>query len=216
MEQIQAQKNSSSNIALRRIELIMPRTPEENERIRQLSIEKIRIAAMQLFINRGYYATSINDIAKQAGISKGLLYNYYSGKEELLSEMVDERINEVVEVMEGAKSIDTPSNQLEHIINGAIDNIQQNPEVHRFYLHLQTQPAADEELIKYSKLLIEENARLFELQCEIFERKGVDNPRQRSLYFSSVLQGIMYMISTYPQKFPIEALKKQIINEFCN
>ncbi|MGN7942444.1 TetR/AcrR family transcriptional regulator [Virgibacillus sp. 6R] len=194
----------------------MPRTTEENERIRQLSIEKIRIAAMQLFINRGYYATSINDIAKQAGISKGLLYNYYSGKEELLSEMVNERINEVVEVMEGAKSIDTPSKQLEHIINGAIDNIQQNPEVHRFYLHLQTQPAADEELIKYSKLLIEENARLFELQCEIFERKGVDNPRQRSLYFSSVLQGIMYMISTYPQKFPIEELKKQIINEFCN
>lgn len=194
----------------------MPRTPEENERIRQLSIEKIRIAAMQLFINRGYYATSINDIAKQAGISKGLLYNYYSGKEELLSEMVDERINEVVEVMEGAKSIDTPSKQLEHIINGAIDNIQQNPEVHRFYLHLQTQPAADEELIKYSKLLIEENARLFELQCEIFERKGVDNPRQRSLYFSSVLQGIMYMISTYPQKFPIDELKKQVMNEFCN
>ncbi len=194
----------------------MPRTPEENERIRQLSIDKIRIAAMQLFINRGYYATSINDIAKQADISKGLLYNYYSGKEELLSEMVDERINEVVEVMEGAKSIDTPSKQLEHIINGAIDNIQQNPEVHRFYLHLQTQPAADEELIKYSRLLIEENARLYELQCEIFERQGVDNPRQRSLYFSSVLQGIMYMISTYPQKFPIEELKKQIMNEFCN
>ncbi|MDQ6597748.1 TetR/AcrR family transcriptional regulator [Bacillus salipaludis] len=193
----------------------MPRTPEENDRIRQLSKQKIRAAAMELFIKQGYYATSINDVAKQAGISKGLLYNYYKGKEELLSEMVEARIREVIEVMEGAAALEKPSEQLKHIIEGAIDNIHQSPEVHRFYLHLQTQPEADEELIKYSKLLIKENARMFEVQCKIFERLGVKQPRKRSLYFSSVLQGIMLMISTYPQEFPIEEIKKQIIQEFC-
>jgi AcrR family transcriptional regulator len=194
----------------------MPRTPEENDRIRQASKEKIRAAAMELFMKQGYYATSISDIAKQAGISKGLLYNYYKGKEELLSEMVAARIREVVKVMEEAVALETPSEQLKYIVNGAIDNIHKNPEVHRFYLHLQTQPEADVELIKYSRLIIEENARQFELQCKIFERMGEREPRKRSLYFSSVLQGIMLMISTYPQKFPIEELKEQIIREFCN
>lgn len=194
----------------------MPRTPEENDRIRQASKEKIRAAAMELFIKQGYYATSISDIAKQAGISKGLLYNYYKGKEELLSEMVEARIKEVVEVMEEAFTLNSPSEQLEHIINGAIDNIHQKPEVHRFYLHLQTQPESDEELIKYSHLVIEENARQFEFQCKIFESMGETEPRKRSLYFSSVLQGIMLMISTYQQGFPIEEIKNQIISEFCN
>ena len=194
----------------------MPRTPEENDRIRQASKEKIRAAAMELFIKQGYYATSISDIAKQAGISKGLLYNYYKGKEELLSEMVEARIKEVVEVMEEAFTLNTPREQLEHIINGAIDNIHKNPEVHRFYLHLQTQPEADEELIKYSHLVIEENARQFEFQCKIFESMGEREPRKRSLYFSSVLQGIMLMISTYQQGFPMEEIKNQIISEFCN
>lgn len=194
----------------------MPRTPEENDRIRQASKEKIRSAAMGLFMKQGYYATSINNIAKQAGISKGLLYNYYNGKEELLSEMVEVRIREVVEVMEEAITLDTPNEQLEHIVNSAIDNIYKNPAVHRFYLHLQTQPEADEELIKYSHLIIEENTRQFELQCKIFEKKGEKDPRGRSLYFSTVLQGIMLMISTYPQKYPIEELKQQIIREFCN
>lgn len=194
----------------------MPRTPEENDRIRQASKEKIRAVAMELFMKKGYYATSISDIAKQAGISKGLLYNYYKGKEELLSEMVEARIREVVEVMAEAVALETPSEQLNYIVNGAIDKIHKNPEVHRFYLHLQTQPVDDEELIKYSKQLIQENARLFEVQCEIFERLGVKDSRKRSLYFSSVLQGIMLMISTYPQKFPIEEIKKQIIREFCN
>ena len=192
----------------------MPRTPEENERIRQASKEKIRTAAMELFMKQGYYATSISDIAKQAGISKGLLYNYYKGKEGLLTEMVEARIREVVEVMEEAVALETPSEQLKYIVNGAIDNIHKKPEVHRFYLHLQTQPEADEELIKYSHRIIEENTRQFELQCKIFERMGEKEPRKRSLYFSSVLQGIMLMISTYPRKFPIEELKQQIIREF--
>ncbi|WHX64187.1 TetR/AcrR family transcriptional regulator [Peribacillus frigoritolerans] len=194
----------------------MPRTPEENDRIRQASKEKIRAAAMELFIKQGYYATSISDIAKQACISKGLLYNYYKGKEELLSEMVEARIKEVVEVMEEAFTLNTPREQLEHIINGAIDNIHQKPEVHRFYLHLQTQPESDDDLIKYSHLIIEENARQFEFQCKIFESMGETDPRKRSLYFSSVLQGIMLMISTYQQGFPIEEIKNQIIREFCN
>ncbi|RDW17484.1 TetR/AcrR family transcriptional regulator [Oceanobacillus arenosus] len=194
----------------------MPRTPEENDRIRQASKEKIRAAAMELFIKQGYYATSISDIAKQAGISKGLLYSYYKGKEMLLSEMVEARIREVVEVMAEALDLETPNEQLKYIVNGAIDNIHKNPEVHRFYLHLQTQPEADGELIKYSHLIIEENTRQFELQCKIFEEMEERNPRKRSLYFSTVLQGIMLMISTYPGKFPIEELKQQIIREFCN
>ncbi|MCY8819124.1 TetR/AcrR family transcriptional regulator, partial [Bacillus atrophaeus] len=80
----------------------MPRSQKENERIRQLAKENIRSAAMRLFIKQGYHATSISDVAKEAGISKGLLYNYYKGKEELLATMVEARIWELIEVMEGA------------------------------------------------------------------------------------------------------------------
>lgn len=196
--------------------IAMPRTSQENERIRQLAKENIRNAALDLFIRQGYHATSISDIAEKAGISKGLLYNYFKGKEELLATMVEARVGELIEVMDHAKAIATPEKQLKHIIEGAIDNVYQRPEVFRFYLHLQTQPEADRELIKYSRILIEENARQFEFQCEIFERLGANEPRKRSLYFSSTLQGIMLMISTYPHQFPIEEIKKQMVSEFCN
>ncbi|BFH62081.1 TetR/AcrR family transcriptional regulator [Paenibacillus azoreducens] len=194
----------------------MPRTQEENERIRQIAIEKIRHAAMELFMQKGYHATSIDDVAKQANISKGLLYNYFKGKEELLATMVQTRIDELVFVMNAASAIEKPAEQLKYIVEGAIDNVRQKPEVFRFYLHLQTQPESDEVLAKYSKLLIEENARQFNLQCEMFENLGVKEPRKRSLYFSSVLQGIMLMISTYPAQFPIEEMKAEIIREFCS
>ncbi|MDR0270504.1 TetR/AcrR family transcriptional regulator [Paenibacillus sp.] len=193
----------------------MPRTQAENERIRQIAIDKIRNAAMELFMQKGYHATSIDDVAKHANISKGLLYNYFKGKEELLATMVQTRIDELIFVMDAASAIVKPDEQLKYIVAGAIDNVGQKPEVFRFYLHLQTQPESDEVLAKYSKLLIEESARQFNLQCEMFEKLGVKEPRKRSVYFSSVLQGIMLMISTYPQQFPIEEMKAEIIREFC-
>ncbi|KHF38981.1 TetR/AcrR family transcriptional regulator [Halalkalibacter okhensis] len=40
--------------------------------------------AHQLFINKGFQATSIQDILEYSGISKGTFYNYFSSKNELL------------------------------------------------------------------------------------------------------------------------------------
>ncbi|SDN52289.1 transcriptional regulator, TetR family [Fictibacillus solisalsi] len=193
----------------------MPRTQQENERIRSKAKEKIQLAAMELFIKQGYHATSIDNVAKHAGISKGLLYNYFKGKEDLLATMVETRMGELIQVMEEAVAIETPVNQIRHIIEEAINNVCEHPEVYRFYLHLQTQPESDQILSNYSRMLIEESARQFNLQCEMFEKMGVKEPRKRSLYFSSTLQGIMLMISTYPENFPIDELKAEMIQEFC-
>lgn len=194
----------------------MPRTQEENDRIRKRTKEKIRDAAMELFMRKGYHATSIEDVSKHAQVSKGLLYNYYKGKEELLETMVEERIGELIQVMEKADALETPAEQLKYIVEGAIDNVRQFPELFRFYLHLQTQPESDEVVAKYGKLLVEESSRQFQIQCRIFERMGAADPVERSLYFSSALQGIMLMISTYPDQFPVEAMQRQIIEDFCH
>jgi len=44
--------------------------------------------ALEHFANHGYHHSSINQIAKQAGISKGLIYNYFESKEDLLTEII--------------------------------------------------------------------------------------------------------------------------------
>jgi AcrR family transcriptional regulator len=193
----------------------MPRTPEENERIRRATTEHILETALILFCSKGYYSTSIEDVAKQAQISKGLLYHYFKGKEEVLAALVDIRINDVLVVMNAAKTKSTPAEQIRHIAEGALDDVQQKPEVFRFYLNLFTQPKLDPVVAKYSQKLMDEQARQFEVQTEMFCKLGVANPRQRSLYFSSTLQGIMLMFSTYPQSFPLDAVKAQVIAEFC-
>ncbi|MFB9324601.1 TetR/AcrR family transcriptional regulator [Paenibacillus aurantiacus] len=193
----------------------MPRTQEENDRIRQAAKDNIRSAAIAIFIEKGYHDASIDDIAKRAGVSKGLIYNYYKGKEELLAEMVRTRIEDINHVMQTAATLDTPSEQLVHIIEGALHNVQQHPNVYRFYLHLQTQPEEDKVLARYSQMLNEAMADQFEVQCDMFAKLGDKDERMTSLYFSSTLHGAMQMISTYPDRFPVDDIKKKIIQQFC-
>lgn len=48
----------------------------------------IETAAKQLFIKRGFHAAPMRDIAREAGVSLGNLYNYYQTKEEILESII--------------------------------------------------------------------------------------------------------------------------------
>lgn len=48
-------------------------------------LELIYDAASQLFINKGFARTQIRDIAKEIGLSTGMIYQYFSGKKDILS-----------------------------------------------------------------------------------------------------------------------------------
>ncbi|GGG23687.1 TetR family transcriptional regulator [Lysinibacillus alkalisoli] len=50
---------------------------------------KVIQVALQLFLERGYVQTSIQDIIDQANISKGTFYNYFSSKDDCLIAIID-------------------------------------------------------------------------------------------------------------------------------
>ncbi|MDD2924285.1 TetR/AcrR family transcriptional regulator [Rhodoferax sp.] len=49
-------------------------------------------AALDLFVEKGYAATRVEEVAKRAGVSKGTLFLYFSSKEELFKAVVREHI----------------------------------------------------------------------------------------------------------------------------
>ncbi len=75
--------------------IMSPRTSQQFEEIREEKRVLIMDTALKQFAKEGYHNTSISNIAKQAGISKGLMYNYFKSKEELLSEIIDRSMEEV-------------------------------------------------------------------------------------------------------------------------
>lgn len=66
----------------------MPRTKEQLREVREQTLKKINNSATQLFVQKGFSATSVQQIADLAEISVGLLYKYYETKDELFSELV--------------------------------------------------------------------------------------------------------------------------------
>jgi TetR/AcrR family transcriptional regulator len=65
----------------------MPRTKEQNIEIRRQRKEKIMRAALQVYVEKGYAATEIGDVAKQAGLARGLVYYYFEDKLSLFREL---------------------------------------------------------------------------------------------------------------------------------
>jgi len=60
---------------------------------KEITANKIRVTALQLFSTEGYYNTSIRQIASQANIALGLLYSHYAGKEALLRELFQDGVS---------------------------------------------------------------------------------------------------------------------------
>ncbi len=54
-------------------------------------------AALELFVERGFAATRLEDVASRAGVSKGTLYLYFESKEELFKAVVRSGILPVIE-----------------------------------------------------------------------------------------------------------------------
>lgn len=61
----------------------MPKTKQQFEQIREERKDVILKAALDLFAMKGYDAVNLDEVTKLANCSHGLLYHYYSGKEEL-------------------------------------------------------------------------------------------------------------------------------------
>ncbi len=64
--------------------------------------QELLAAALDLFVERGYAATRLDDVAAQAGVSKGTLYLYFTNKEDLFKAVVREN---VLPVLDAAQEI---------------------------------------------------------------------------------------------------------------
>jgi len=71
------------------------------ERRKEARPQELLAAALNLFVERGFAATRLDDVAKAAGVSKGTLYLYFSSKEDLFKAVVRESIVPLIGEAEG-------------------------------------------------------------------------------------------------------------------
>jgi len=83
------------------------------ERRKEERPAQLLAAALGLFVERGYAATRLDDVAARAGVSKGTLYLYFENKEELFKAVVRENIvARISQAREMARQFDGPRDEL--------------------------------------------------------------------------------------------------------
>jgi len=95
--------------------------------IREATVESrqeiLRVAA-RLFQQRGYDATSMNDVAAALKLSKGGLYHHFRSKDEILFDLMNHALDITEErVMRPARSIADPEERLRTLIRLHVDVI---------------------------------------------------------------------------------------------
>ncbi len=83
------------------------------ERRKEARPQEVLAAALDLFVERGFASTRLEDVAKCAGVSKGTLYLYFANKEELFKAVVRASIVPIIGEAEAMiANFDGPSDEL--------------------------------------------------------------------------------------------------------
>jgi AcrR family transcriptional regulator len=94
-------------------------------------------AALRLFTEKGYHATSMQDIAAAVGLYKGSLYHYIGSKEDLLARVFERGTGSLLDEVEAivADSSLAASRQLRLILRAHVVAVANNREALTVYLH---------------------------------------------------------------------------------
>lgn len=188
-----------------------PKSPEQFALVRKNTKDSLLKAAVNVFAAKGYHASSMSLIAKEAKVSKGLTYHYFESKEALLIALVELRLQEWLPLVEGLESIQDPKKRLYFLVDFVLGELVENTEKLRFYnsLYLNTEGVRAIEIAmqKYQAQF----DRLFKAERKLYNDLGFSDPDMEATFLRSVLQGICLEYMLGPKDYPLKEMKNKLL-----
>ena len=117
-----------------------PRTRAQNDDVRRASRTHLMDTALRLFARFGYERTTVKMIAGAAGVSTGLLYNYFAGKEVLLHAIFERSMDDVRASFALADREPDPQARVAALVRGAFDVLRRHEDFWRLSYDVRMQP----------------------------------------------------------------------------
>lgn len=84
-------------------------------------ISTVLAASVEVFNERGFDGTSIEDLARRLGISKSAIYHHVASKDALLGLALDQALTGLEEVATAVRTLDSPAiDRLEELLRGSV------------------------------------------------------------------------------------------------
>ncbi|HSN07999.1 MAG TPA: TetR/AcrR family transcriptional regulator [Hanamia sp.] len=190
-----------------------PRTSHQLQQLREMKKQQIMQAALKVFANHGVNGATINMIAKEAGIAKGLLYTYYESKEQLLDELLRFGMQKAASFLyeDTSGKLETKK-EFASSLRKMIQLFLQEKDFWRLYTMLALQPHMAEKFYKEAMAFLQQ---YLEVYVAYFKKKKSANPMAEAMLFGSILDGLMFDLMVVPEEYPIDDVIEMIIKKFA-
>ena len=189
-----------------------PRTAEQNEQIRVDSKHKIMDAAFKLIAKNGYEATSIAMISKSAGVSKGLLYNYFASKEELVKALVMGAMDEGDKLIEELLS-DDPKQTLKNLFKWFFREMRERHDHWRLMTELTFKIDKFDFVHDIVSAKYTEYVNMIET---LLTQRGHKDALGEARVLSALLDGMGIQALMAKEDYPLDEMEKYLIKKYCN
>lgn len=188
-----------------------PRSKAQFEEIRNDRKDQLLDAALHVFAEEGYHSASVSKIAKYAGVSKGLMYNYFQSKEEVLLTLVRDLFDYAMHFLKIQPNEEFTQERFEEIIALSIDIPRKEPQRWKLYMSLAFQTGVSELLMRE---MAPRMGGYMQSMSQYFQEKGYDDPVAAMRVFSATLDGVQMHCLLDPEGFPAEKAKQFLIKQF--
>lgn len=170
------------------------------------------MASMELFATNGFPGTSVNAIAKKAGVSKGLIYNYFESKEDIVKGLVNMMLQMADDIMDkaAAEKAMSPKQELKNLIDVFFDTIEQQMEMMRWILPLAFQMSRFSFVNDMVKEKIESTIGIMQ---NIFERLGYDDPEREAWFLGATMDGLGMDVAILPD-YEIDKMQQYLYKKY--
>jgi AcrR family transcriptional regulator len=146
----------------------------------------------RLFAERGYEATSIEEISHQAGVSKPVVYEHFGGKEGLYAVVVDRETERLLTKITESLVGSDPRELVEQAANALLSYIEEEPD--GFRILVRDSPVAQTSGT-FASLIVDIVGQVEHLLAAEFEARGYD-PKLAPLY-SQALVGMVALVGQW-------------------
>lgn len=179
--------------------------------MRESARRRIMNAGLELFATEGYHLSSISRIAKRAGVSKGLMYNYFDSKETLLREIMLDGLNTLTIEFDPNRDGVLTTRELIHFMRESIKMVKTHPDYWKLYFVVIYQSPAT--TLFHDELMSAVNGYLAILE-RYFATKGVKDPVAEARLFTSILDGVCVNFLHDQSNFPMDVVEERLIEMY--
>ncbi|OZC58602.1 TetR family transcriptional regulator [Rhodococcus sp. RS1C4] len=148
--------------------------PEKAPRVRMTGTqrrEQLIEIGRSLFAERGYEATSVEEIAVRANVSKPVVYEHFGGKEGLYAVIVDREMSTLLHMVTSSLSQNRSRVRVERVALALLTYVEERTDGFRILVRDSPVAAADG---KYSSLLNDAVGQVGHILAGDFTRRGFD------------------------------------------